>query len=70
MSEKVVLRITAKRSDDGLSYGFDYCSREERRKIYRSTNTKWKKGLDFTQNITDRLNSEFLHRTHLRRTIS
>ena len=43
---KVVLRITAKRPNDDLSYGFDYCSREGRRKIYRSTDTEWKKGLD------------------------
>ena len=47
MSE-VVLRITAERPDDDLSYGFDYCSREERRKICRSTDTKWKKSLDYT----------------------
>jgi hypothetical protein len=45
MSGKVALRITAKRSNDDLSYRLDYCSREERRKIYGSTDTKWKKGL-------------------------
>jgi hypothetical protein len=57
---KVDLRITAKRPDDGLSYGFDYCSREERGKICRNADTNWEKGLDYTQNITDWSNSKFL----------